>query len=172
MDTDPNFGRYWQFFGTIINVRTSSSSRSVSVYRWRAYSRAVVFHTLHIGQRDTRLCPYLINCATFYALPLPHIRESSVLTPLLYSSSPSSSASSAAAVVSIYPARSMPDCFHYRIPTRSPLLPLRRLTEVQKRLRSNILCDCILPSLNVCIHWIKHCLRSCGLRQGLLPLPY
>ena len=33
-----------------------------SMYRKYAYSRAVVFHTLHIGLRNTILCPYLVTC--------------------------------------------------------------------------------------------------------------
>ena len=81
-----------------------------------------MFHTLHIVERDTRLCPYLINCATLYPLLLPQLRESSVLTPLRYSSSPSSSASTAAAAAaSLAPARSSTACSRHRIPTRSPL---------------------------------------------------
>ena len=42
---------------------TSSSfySRPVSVSLWRVHSSAVVFHTLHRGQRDTRLCTYLLR---------------------------------------------------------------------------------------------------------------
>ena len=39
---------------------SSSYYQSVSVSQWRAHSRAVVFHTLHRGQIDTRLCPYLV----------------------------------------------------------------------------------------------------------------
>ena len=32
----------------------------------------MVFHTLHRGQRHTILCPYLVNFATLYSLPLIH----------------------------------------------------------------------------------------------------
>ena len=59
----------------------SSSSRMVSVPLCRAHSRAVVFQILHRGQKDTRLYTYLISYATLYLLPLPHLRQSSVLTP-------------------------------------------------------------------------------------------
>ena len=30
-----------------------------SMYWWHSHSRTVVFHTLHRGQRDTRLCPLI-----------------------------------------------------------------------------------------------------------------
>ena len=79
-----------------------------------------MFHTLHRGQRDTIIYTYLINCATLYLLPLPHLRESSVLTPLIYSSSPSSSASAASAAVSHAPVRSIPTCYRHCIPTCAP----------------------------------------------------
>ena len=88
----------------------------------RAHSRAVVFHTLHVGQRDTRLCTYLINCTTLYLLPLSQIQESSILILLLYSSIPSSSASAAAAstAVSLAPDRSITSCSHHLIHTCAP----------------------------------------------------
>ena len=53
-----------------------------SVYRSLAHNRVVVFHTLHIFQRDTKICPYLVNFATFYTLLLSQLRGSSVLTLL------------------------------------------------------------------------------------------
>ena len=40
-----------------------------------------MFHTLHRGQRDARLSPYLNNCANLYPLTLPQVWESSVLSP-------------------------------------------------------------------------------------------
>ena len=40
-----------------------------------------MLYTLHRFQRDTRLYPYLVYCANLYPFPLPHLRESSVLTP-------------------------------------------------------------------------------------------
>ena len=91
-------------------------SRQLSMSQYRAHSRVVVLHTLHRGQRDTRLCPYL---ATFYPFPFPHIWESSVLIPLLYSSIPSSS-SSAAAAFSFAPNRPSPAFYHHIIPNRAP----------------------------------------------------
>ena len=39
-----------------------SYSWPVSVSQRRAHSRAVVFHTLHRGLRDTRFYPYLVTC--------------------------------------------------------------------------------------------------------------
>ena len=139
--------------------------------RRRAHIRVVVFHTLHRGQRDTRLCPYLVYCATLSQLQLPHIQGSSVLIPLLYYSRPSFSASSPAADVSFSPSTSIHACYHHRIPTLASLLSLRRLTEVQKQSYINILRDQILTSPNVSLLWIKPRLRSRRLRQGILPLP-
>ena len=42
-----------------------------------AHNRAVVFHTLHIVQRDTRLCPYLVTCS----IPDPSVVPSILLFP-------------------------------------------------------------------------------------------
>ena len=67
-----------------------------SVYRCHAYSRAVVLRTLRRGQRDTRLCPLLVNFATLYFLfhcPSP----GAFLSYPCHSSPPSSSATAAAA---------------------------------------------------------------------------
>ena len=61
-----------------------SSSQPVSVSRRSAHSRAAVLHTLHRGQIETRTCPYFINFNTLYPLPLPQLRESSVLIPLIF----------------------------------------------------------------------------------------
>ena len=112
-----------EMINTICSIHpiwNSSYYRPVSVSRWLAHSRLVLFHTLHRGQRDTIIYTYLINCATLYLLPLPHLRESSVLTPLIYSSSPSSSASAASAAVSHSPVRSITTCCRHCIPTCAP----------------------------------------------------
>ena len=105
-------------------IWNSSYSRPISVSWWILHIRLVLFHTLHRGQRDTIICTYLINCATLYLLPFPHLRESSVLTPLIYSSSPSYSASAAASaaasVVSYAPVRSITTCSRHCIPTCAP----------------------------------------------------
>ena len=85
-----------------------SSSWPVSVSQWRA-------HTLHRGQRDTRLFPYFLYSATFYPFPFPHTWNSYFLILLVYNSRPFLSA--AAAAVSLDPARSCPTCSHHRIPT-------------------------------------------------------
>ena len=89
-------------------------SRPVSVFRLCAYSRVVVFHTLHRGQIYTKLCPYLITCDTLYPLLLTQLRVFSVLVPLLYSSSPSPFTYAAAADVYHAPSRSIPACSHHR----------------------------------------------------------
>ena len=91
----------------ILTATSSSSYISVYVSQCHVYSRAVVFHTLQRGQRDNRLCPYLVYCTTVYPLFLTQLRESSVSMPLIYSSSPSSSASVSAVAAAVYlaPAR-------------------------------------------------------------------
>ena len=43
----------------------------IILYLKCAYSRVVVFHILHRGQRDTRLCPYLVMCSILYPSVLP-----------------------------------------------------------------------------------------------------
>ena len=130
---------------SLILPSSSSSSQPVSMPRWRKHSMSLVFHTLHRGQIDTTLCPYLINYTTLYPLPFPQIWESSILTPfftlLAHPCSP--------------PPPLLPSPLPLKInnlmfpPPHSypfPLLPFQCLTEIQKRLCSNVLCDRILPS--------------------------
>ena len=116
---------FWSNKKTVVGnkeqkLTSSSSSWLVSVSWWRAHSRVVVFHTLHRGKRDTRLCPNLVYWSTLYPLLLPQLRESSFLIPLFYSSSPSLSVFAAAVAVSRAPSRSSPACSHHRIPTYAP----------------------------------------------------
>ena len=80
------------------------------------HSRAVVLHTLHIGKRDTILCPYLVNYSTLYSLLVTYPGSLLFYLPL-YSSRPSSS--DAASVVSLALSRSMNACSHHRIPIRA-----------------------------------------------------
>ena len=55
---------------------------------WRcAHNMAVVFHTIHRGQRDTRLCNYLVKLVTLYLLLLSQIQGSYVLIPPTFSTS-------------------------------------------------------------------------------------
>ena len=128
---------------------SSSSSRPVFMSQWRAYSRAVVFHTLHRVQIDTRLCPYLVYCAPVYPLKLPQLQESSVSTPLLYSSRPSVYASTVAVVVFLAPTRTSSAYSHHCVPNRASPPVLCRLAQVQNQSRRNILRDHILPEPNV-----------------------
>ena len=90
------------------------SSRPDSVYQWHVHSRAVVFHNLHRGQRDTRLCTLisyrLLRCTLTFDPP----RESSI-TSLHHSSPPYPSAVAAAA--SSKTVRSIPTCSIHCIPT-------------------------------------------------------
>ena len=96
------------------------SYRMFSVSQCRVNSRVVVFHTLHRGQRDTRLCPYFVFFTTLYPLMLSQLCGSSVLIPLLYSSIWSSSTFAVTAVFGLAPTRSSPACYHHSILTRAP----------------------------------------------------
>ena len=96
----------------------SSSSWMASVSRCHVYSRAVVFHTLHRRQRDTRLCTLisyrLLRSTITFAPP----RESS-FNYLCHSSPPPPSAVAAAAYRA--PSRSILTFSHHRIPTCTPV---------------------------------------------------
>ena len=109
-------GGGWGRFGSS-PADISSYSLPSYVYRWHAHSRAVVFHTLHRGQIDTRLCPLIshrsLRCTLTFALS----RES-LFTSLRHSSPPSPSAVAAAAYRA--PSRSITTSSHHRIPTRAP----------------------------------------------------
>ena len=97
---------------------SSSYSRPASVSQWHVHSRVMVFHILHIGQRDTRLCPLIIyrslRCTLTLAPP-----QDSYFNYLHHSSTPSPSTVAAAA--SRAPARSIPTCSHHRISTCAPI---------------------------------------------------
>ena len=69
------------FYEVCVFIYSYSYYQPVSMSRWRAHTRAVVVQTLHRGQRDTGLCPYLINYATLYPITFPQLRESSISTP-------------------------------------------------------------------------------------------
>ena len=61
-----------------IQVKSSSSSSlPLTMSQSRAHSRAVVFHTLHRGLRDTKLCPHLFTCTMIY----PSVFSSILLFP-------------------------------------------------------------------------------------------
>ena len=92
--------------------------RPASVSQWNAHSRAVVFHTLHRGHRDTRLCPLISYSDRYLYLLHFFCPKSPPLLPLLHSSP--SSPSTAAAGDSRAPSRSISFCYHHRIPTRAP----------------------------------------------------
>ena len=128
-----------------------------------------MFHNLHRGQRYTRLCPYLVYCAMLYSLPLPHLRESSVLLPPLYSSIPPSSVSATTIYVSLSPRQVNYCLFPPPHPYPFPPLPLRCLTQVQNWSRHNILRGRILPTQNVGFHRFKPRLLSRRLCQCVLP---
>ena len=108
--------------------------RMFSVSQWHAHIRVLVFQTLHIVQRDTRLCPYLINYAMLYPLLLPQPR-SLPFKPLRYSSITFSSISAAVVAISLDPDRSIPACSHRLIPNRSTFF----LSVATQRSRS----DCV-----------------------------
>ena len=74
-----------------LKIVYSSSSRPVSMSWCHAHSRALVFHTPHRGQRDTRICHWisyiLLRCTPNFAPP-----QESYFTSLINSSTPSPSA--------------------------------------------------------------------------------
>ena len=95
----------------------SSSYLPAPLSRWHVHSRVVVFHNLHRGQRDTMLCPLLVNFSTLYFLfhcPSPGL----FIYPPCHPSPPSSSSTAAAA--SRAPSRSIPACYHHHILTCTP----------------------------------------------------
>ena len=141
----------------------SSSSRPVSVYRWRVHSRVVMFQPCTEAKETlysvyiwlvALLCPRY-RCPRYGYLPFH---------PLLFSSILSLSASASVAA-----AKSMPVYSHHHIPTHAPLIPLRRLSEVQKQSCSNVLCDHILPPPDVRLHRFQPQILSRCLRKGKLP---
>ena len=98
---------------------SSYSSLPVSVSQWSAYSRLVVLNTLHRGQRDTILCPYLVHFAMLYfSLPLYQPRSLPIFPR--HCSPPSLSASTSAAALYLAPFRSIPALSCHHIPTCSP----------------------------------------------------
>ena len=96
---------------------TSSFYWPSSVSWWHAHIRALMLHTLHIGQIYTIPYPLIsyrpLRCTHTFA-PL---RDSS-FTSLCQSSPPSPSIVSTA--TSLHPTSSIPTCSHHRIPTRAP----------------------------------------------------
>ena len=110
----------------------------------------------------------MVYCANLYSLPLPHLQESSILTPLLYSSNPSSSASTDNAVF-LAPQQGKSRLFPPPHTYSCHPLPLHCVAQVQNRLPRNILQNRILNSPNVGFHWLKPCLLYRRLRQGVLP---
>ena len=96
-----------------------SSSQPVSVSQWCAHSRAVVFHTLHRGQRDTSLYPYLVNFSTLYFYLLFSQPRSLPILPR-HCSSQYSSVTAATTALSLAPVRSIPAFSHHCIPTYAP----------------------------------------------------
>ena len=65
----------------LMYMTSSSSYRPVSVSRWHAHSRAVVFHTLHRGQQDTIFCPLIIYRSLRVLATVAPSQESSFTYP-------------------------------------------------------------------------------------------
>ena len=80
--------------------------------QWHAHSRAVVFHTLHRGQRDARLCPlisYRSLLCTCYGCSVPRVLlYLPSFTLLLHPLPPP-----------LIPRQIKPPCSHQGIPTRA-----------------------------------------------------
>ena len=108
----------------------SSSSQPASVSWWHAHSRALVFHTLYRGQRDTRIYPWISYISLRFTLAFAPPRGS-LFTSLCHSSPPSTSAVAAAA--SRAPVRSIPTCSHHHTPTHAP----RSLYDLSPRYNSD-----------------------------------
>ena len=79
-----------------IDTNSDFSSQSVSISWWHAHSRAVVLHTLHKGQRDTRLRPFIYYRSLGCTLTFAPQWESS-FTSLCHSSYPPPSSLTTAA---------------------------------------------------------------------------
>ena len=129
-----------------------------------------MFQNLHRGQRDTRLFPYLIHYDTLYPLILPQFQEYSVSkSSLLF----------LPIIVRLcrrFCRLPCPRKINIRLfppphPHLCPLLTLCCLVEVHKRSCRNVLRVRILPSQDVCLHYLKPHLRSRRLCQGVIPLP-
>ena len=89
------------------------------MYRWCAHSTVVLFCTLYRGQRDTRICPYLVSFATLnYSLPFSKPRSIPIYHH--HCSLPSSSMFSVTASLSLAPVWYLHDFYHHRISTCTP----------------------------------------------------
>ena len=102
----------------ICHKKYFSSSRLASMSLLHAHIRGAVFHTLHIGHRNTRLFPLISYLDCYYVLATFVLSRDSSFTPFLISSP--SYPFVAAAAASRFPSRSIPDCSHHCIPTRAP----------------------------------------------------
>ena len=139
----------------------------VFVSWWCAHSRAVLFHTLYIVQRDTIICPYLDIFATFYYLPLSQPRSIPLLPLLLFHPIP---------VLLCQQWFRLPCAWqvNYRLippphPHLRPLCPFCILTKFQKQSRSYGLSNGDLTSPYLLFHCVESCLLTCSRRQGVLP---
>ena len=135
--------------------------------QWRANSREVVFHTLKRGQRDTRLCTYLVSFSTLYYLPLSQTRSLPIYPLSLLHPIP---------VLLRYHLCSIPCPCQVKShlppipnPHLSPRFTLRLLTQVQKRSCSYELRDRVLPSPNLLFHRLKSRLLPCHHCWGVFP---
>ena len=111
-------GELFETFFIFCTSLYSSYFSTVYVSLWCAHSRAVLFHTLHRGQRNTRLCPYLVHFTTLhFSIMVYHPRS----LPIFYHhcSHLSLSVSASAAALSMVPVRYIPACSHHCIPTCS-----------------------------------------------------
>ena len=138
------------------------------MYLWHVYSRAVVFHTLHIGQRDTILPPKWLNVLRVFCTGAPS-RESSFFPYL----------SLLPSILFRLRRRCRIPCprhFNERLlppshPHPCPWCHICLLKKTQKISRSNVLQDCVLPLTNVFLYHPKTCLLSFRHHQGVLSLP-
>ena len=138
------------------------------MYRWRVHTTLVVSHTLHRGQRDTRLCPYLaIFDLLYYSLPLSQRRSLPHFPPSMFPPT----------VVRVCSHR-CPLPFHYQlytclIPPQHPhphrWFSIRLPTQVQNLSCSYELPDHVLPTLNIFFSRLESSLFSSCSLQGVFP---
>ena len=135
--------------------------------QWHAHNSTLAFHTLHIGQRDTRIFPYLVSSAIFYSLPLSQTRSLYLFPLSLFHPTP----------VRFRRCRRLLPCpwqVKYRLlpPTYThphPQCPICFLIQVQKQWCSYELRNLFLNSTNVLLHHIKYRLLPCRRLQCVFP---
>ena len=122
-------------------------------------------HTLYRGQRDTRICLYLVSFTTLYYIPMSYPMSLPLFPLSLF-----------------HPIRFRHRCLLCPFQVKSRLLPpphphprprcpLCLLTQVRKRLLSYELRERVLHSPNVLFYCLKYRLLPCCCNRGVFPFP-